>query len=115
MVCGRRKNLTAPASIGFRGVAPRIHRLASGTLMLVTGRPGPVVLRFSVDRKGERWSQPATIFEGRSTHYADAAEISPGKVLVVYDSIPYGWYEIPFADRDARNRVFGTFVEIGEK
>ena len=109
------KSWTEPASIGFEGVAPRLHRLSNGMLVLVTGRPGPVALRFNADGRGEKWSQPVIIFTAMSTRYTDVAEIRPGKLLVVYDSVPYGWYEIPFADRDARNSILGTFVNVGRK
>ena len=103
---------TAPASTGFAGVAPRMHRLRDGRLILVTGRPGPVVLRVDADGNGGTWSEPVTIFAGTSTRYADAVELAPGRILVVYDSLPYGWHEIPYSDRDARNTILGTFVEI---
>jgi hypothetical protein len=106
------KTWTAPASIGFKGVAPRLHRLRNGMLAMVTGRPGPVVLWFNRDGNGEHWANPVTIFTGRSTHYADLTEVRPGKLLVVYDSIPYGWYEIPYADRETKNTIFGTFVDL---
>ena len=106
------KTWTAPATIGFHGVAPARSSTRKGVLVLVTGRPGPVDIRFNVDGVGKVWSRPVTLFTGTSTHYTDVAEIQPGHLLVVYDSLPYGWYEIPFADRDARNTIFGTFVGI---
>ena len=106
------KNWTAPAPVGFTGVAPRIHRLHNGMLALVTGRPGPVALHFNPDGRGEKWTQALTVYPEMSTRYADFLEIEPGKLLVVYDHVPYGWYEIPFADRDARNIIYGTFVEL---
>jgi hypothetical protein len=108
------KTWTEPASMGFAGVAPRVHRLSNGMLVLVTGRPGPVVLRFNVDGTGKEWSHPITIYSDLSTRYTDVAEVSPGKLLVVYDHVPYGWFEIPFADRDARNIIYGTFVTVSK-
>ena len=27
------------------------------------------------------------------------------------DNVPYGWYQIPYADRGTKNRIFGTFVD----
>jgi hypothetical protein len=79
-------------------------------LALVTGRPGPVALRYNPDGNGEHWSQPIIIFTGKSTHYADFTEVAPGRLLIVYDSTPYGWQEIPFPERDTKNRILGTFV-----
>jgi BNR repeat-like domain len=103
---------TEPASMGFDGVAPRLHRLHNGMLAFVTGRPGPVVLRINPDGKGEQWSRPWTIYTGRSTCYVDFTEVKPGRLLVVYDNVPYGWYQIAFADRGTKNRIFGTFVDV---
>jgi hypothetical protein len=108
------KTWTTPASIGFAGVAPRVHRLSNGMLVLVTGRPGPVVLHFNLDGTGREWSRAVTIYTDMSTRYCDVAEVSPGKLLVVYDHVPYGWQEIPFADRDARNIIYGTFVAVNK-
>jgi len=103
---------TSPAWIGFSGVAPRIHRLHNGMMVLATGRPGPVALRVNSDGLGKEWSGPSVLYSEMSTRYCDTVEVSPGKLLVVYDSVPYGWYEIPYADRAARNRIMGTFVEV---
>jgi len=106
------KTWTAPASIGFHGVAPRLRRLQNGMLALATGRPGPVELRVNEDGLGEKWSAPVKIFDGKSTRYCDLAEIEPGKLLVVYDSVPYGWHPIPFSDLNALNKILGTWVEL---
>ncbi|MGH9344096.1 MAG: sialidase family protein, partial [Terriglobia bacterium] len=103
---------TPPASLPYKGVALRVRRLTNGVLACSTGRPGPVVLMFSVDGAGATWSHITPIFTGKSTHYTDFVEVEPGKLLVVYDSVPYGWYDIPFADRNSKNVIYGTFVEV---
>jgi hypothetical protein len=84
-------------------------------LALTTGRPGPVVVVFSIDGSGEKWSQPTEIFAKSSTHYTDFIEVEPGKLLVVYDSVPYGWHAIPYSDREAKNIIYGTFVYVQRK
>ena len=109
------KTWTAPAPMGFTGVAPRLHRLSNGVLALITGRPGPVALRFNADGLGEHWSPPLELFKEMSSRYSDFAEISPGQLLVVYDSIPYGWKPIPMPDRDTRNTIYGTFIDVRKK
>jgi hypothetical protein len=109
------KTWTKPASTPYKGVALRVRRLSNGVLACTTGRPGPVVVMFSVDGTGEKWSHVTPIFAGKSTHYTDFIEVEPGKLLVVYDSTPYGWYEIPFADGGARNAIEGTFVSVQRK
>jgi hypothetical protein len=109
------KTWTKPTSTPYKGVALRVRRLSNGVLACTTGRPGPVVVMFSLDGTGEKWSHITPLFEGESTHYADFIEVAPGKLLVVYDSLPYGGYEIPFADRESKNVIYGTFVEVHKK
>jgi len=110
---------TPPIAAPFKGVAPRLRRLSNGMLALTTGRPDPVAVRFSVDGNGKEWTSPTTIAEnhegqqaGGSTHYTDFIEVEPGKLLVVYDNVPYGWFEIPYADKISLNVIYGTFVEV---
>ncbi len=106
------KTWTPPAPIGFAGVAPRLHRLSNGMLALSTGRPGPVVLHLNPDGRGEKWTEAITVYSEMSTRYTDVLEVEPGKLLVVYDHVPYGWHEIPYSDRDARNIIYGTVVYL---
>ena len=103
---------TSHVSLPYEGVALRVRRLTNGVLACSTGRPGPVVVMFSMNGSGETWSHITPIFSGKSTHYTDFVEVAPGKLLVVYDSVPYGWYNIPWADRKSRNVIYGTFVEV---
>jgi hypothetical protein len=110
------KTWTKPVSIPYIGVALHVRRLSNGVLACATGRPGPVVIMFSRDGTGEKWTHVTPIFEGQSTHYTDFIEVSPGKLLIVYDSTPCGWYEIPLADRESRkNVIYGTFVTVSKK
>ena len=109
------KTWTKPASTPYKGVALRVRRLSNGALACTTGRPGPVVVMFSMDGTGEKWSHITSLFDGKSTHYTDFIEVEPGKLLVVYDSTPYGWDRIPPGDPDSRNIIYGTFVSIRRK
>jgi hypothetical protein len=106
------KTWTKPTSTPYKGVALRVRRLSNGVLACTTGRPGPVVVMFSVDGSGANWSHITPIFNGKSTHYTDFIEVEPGKLLVVYDSVPYGWHAIPYSDRESKNVIYGTFVEV---
>ena len=106
------KTWTKPVSTPYKGVALRVRRLSNGVLACTTGRPGPVVVMFSVDGTGDKWSHITPIFEGKSTHYTDFIEVGPGKLLVVYDSTPYGWNEIPLADQGSKNVIYGTFISV---
>jgi hypothetical protein len=46
-----------PEPFTAAGVLPRLLQLQNGVIVLASGRPG-VQLRFSVDGKGERWTEP---------------------------------------------------------
>lgn len=106
------KTWTRPVPIGFKGVDPHLRRLRNGVLALTTGRPGPVTLFFSLDGRGEHWSHATELFKGRSTCYSDLVELEPGRLLVVYDSVPYGPQQIPYSEKSAKNTIYGTFVEL---
>jgi len=101
---------TRPVPIGFKGVDPHLRRLSNGMLVCTTGRPGPVTLYFNADGRGENWSHATEVFAGRSTCYSDVIELEPGKLLVVYDSTPYGPHQIPYSDRGARNTICAAFI-----
>ena len=103
---------SAPESIGMKGVAPRVRRLSNGMLVCTYGRPGPVRIMFSEDGSGRQWSAITPIFGGMSTRYSDVVEVSPNRLLVVYDSVPYGFSPMPSYDRGAKNTIYGTFIEL---
>jgi hypothetical protein len=109
------KTWTRPRSTPYKGVALRVRRLSNGVLASTTGRPGPVVVMFSVDGTGEKWSHITSLFDGKSTHYTDFVELEPGKLFVVYDSTPHGWNAIPPSDQNSRNIIYGTFVSVRRK
>ena len=115
------KTWTEPTSSGFKGVAPRTRLLSNGVLACTYGRPGPVTIMFSPDGTAEKWSHVTEIFSGMSTRYTDFIELEPGRLLVVYDSVPRGWEPLPysptFANHDTwtkkeKNTIRGTVVEV---
>jgi hypothetical protein len=101
-----------PVSTGLKGVAPHLRRLSSGVLVCTTGRPGPVTVLFNEDGRGGSWSHATELFRGKGTRYSDVIEAEPGKLLVVYDCVPYGWQPIPNSDKNAKNTIYGTFVGV---
>lgn len=103
---------TDPALIPFKGVEPRVRLLSNGVLALSTGRPGPVNMLFSIDGTGQSWSHQTDIFTAMSTRYTEFLELAPGKLFLVYDSVPHGWKEIPDSDAKAENAIYGTWVEV---
>lgn len=106
---------TLPAPLPFKGVAPRMRRLQSGVLACTFGRPGPVTIMFDIDGSGKHWSHVTPIYSGMSTRYNDFVEISPGKLLLVYDSVPYGWKLIPDSDTISKETVYGSFIQVSRR
>jgi hypothetical protein len=105
---------TRPVSSGFKGVAPHLRLMRDGLLACTFGRPGPVTLMFSSD-EGKKWTNITPLFNGMSTRYTDLIEVEAGKLLVVYDSVPYGWDPIPSSDKSSKNAIYGTFVEVRKR
>ena len=120
-------------------VAPRLHRLQNGVIVLATGRPG-LFLWLSNDPRGESWhpvdllahhnatlDQPHHIFPGegypgagafdsakhgdQTTAYMDLLEISPNRLLLAYDRVPNGWNPVP-PDSDERNRIYLLNIDV---
>jgi hypothetical protein len=105
------KTWTPPVSSGFKGVAPHLRLLNNGLLACTFGRPGPVTIMFSVD-EGKKWMGITPIFNEPSTRYSDVIEVQPGKLLVVYDSIPDGGNPAPGSGKLSEHAIYGTFVEV---
>ena len=117
---------TEPASLGFRGVEPALMMMKSGILAFSTGRPDPIAVRFSLDG-GATWTSPTGLTKGfelddpkkpqgaqKSTCYTGLVEVEPGKLLVVYDHLPFagGWGLNPADKPEAMNTIYGTFVKV---
>lgn len=108
------KTWTTPVSSGFKGVAPHLRLMSNGLLACTYGRPGPVTIMFSAD-EGKKWTNVTPISGSRSTQYTDLIEVEPRKLLVVYDSAPYGWKDIPSTDASSKNAIYGAFVEVQKR
>lgn len=120
------KTWTKPVSIGFRGVEPAVMAMQGGILACSTGRPDPIAVRFSVDG-GESWTNPTELTEGyqvgtpgkshatqKSTCYTGMVEVEPGKLLVIYDHLPFveNWGLNPEKEPAAMNTIYGTFLRV---
>ena len=90
------KTWSPPISTGFKGVAPHLRLMSNGLLVCTFGRPGVTVM-FSPD-EGKSWAAVTPIFKGKSTGYTDVIEVGPGKLFVVYDSLPPGGNPVPGTD-----------------
>ena len=61
------------------------------------------------------WSRVTPIFSVVSTRCNDFIEISPGKLLLVNDSVPYAWKLIPDRDTTSKETVYVTFIQASRR
>ena len=128
------KSWSKPGSLGFKGVEPAMMEMKSGFVVVSTGRPGPIGVHVSEDA-GNTWGHfiqvtdftvpqkkksataqhegPAHMAQS-STCYTGLVEVEPGKLLVVYDHLPYveGWGLNPADKPEAMNSIYGTFLQF---
>jgi len=93
----------------------------NGVLACSFGRPGPITVMFDPTGTGEHWSHVTPVFKEMSTRYTGMVEVEPGRILLVYDSVPFGWDPIPYGshfkshaswDGRSRNTIYATFVRV---
>lgn len=95
------------------GVMPGVLKLQNGVLVAVYGLPGNCLI-FSLNG-GRSWSREIVITppDVRTTGYLDILEVSPNRLLLVYDT-----YDAPLSKAwlwdppDVVNAVWGMFVNI---
>ena len=117
-------------------VAPQICRLDNDVLVLSTGRPG-IFLWLSADVRGTQWHcvdvvdwhnkvldepshikiptsgtmNPVSALKGQTTSYTAILEVSPNRILLVYDRTPYGWQPVP-KDSGEHSQIYLLEAEI---
>jgi len=110
---------TPPQQAGVEGVAPDMHLLSNGVLACSYGRPG-VNIMFSANGTGNRWSHHTSIFSGitavnsttdQSTCYTSFAEVSPGRLLFIFDTIHF--QDAPEAK--PANCIRGCTIEVSRQ
>ena len=99
-------------------VAPNMVRLANGTIALSTGRPG-LFLWLSIDPRGKNSWESIDIIayhnsvldrrdhmnKSQTTAYSALLEVSPNRLFMVYDRVPFGWKPVP-SNSDERSRIY---------
>lgn len=94
--------------VADRGVWPNACRMRNGIIALTYGRPDNW-LQFSLDN-GKTWTRPVCFYRGQTSSYNSLAEVSPGKLLVVYDC------KQPSAETGkAEWSVVGTFISVKKR
>jgi len=117
-------------------VAPQLLRLNNGVIVLSTGRPG-LFLWFATDGRGGEWQsldivdyhnsvmdEPSQIMAAhdasgpgsqvtgaQTTSYTAMVELSPNRVLLIYDRVPFGWSGVP-ADSGERSQIYLLEAQI---
>ncbi len=85
---------TRPKPFTSNGVLPRLLQLENGVTVLASGRPG-VQLRFSIDGKGEKWTDPFEMLpfknekETVSCGYTELLRTGFDRFLVIYSDFKY--------------------------
>lgn len=95
------------------GVMPGLLRLQNGVLVAVYGLPGNCLM-FSVNN-GHGWSKEVVLTppDVKTTGYIDMLEVSPNRLLLVYDT-----YDAPLSKAwlweppDFVNAIWGMFINI---
>ena len=115
-------------------VEPSLRRLQNGVIALSTGRPG-IYLWLCTDARGKSWESIDIVGHhnavmgdahhirpripdvspsdapDQTTAYTELVEVSPNKLLLVYDRTPFGWKPVP-ADSQERSRVYVLGIEV---
>ena len=84
-----------PATFTWAGVLPRLLQLDNGVIVLASGRPG-VQLRFCIDGKGEKWTDPFEMLPFKneseaavSCGYTELLATGPDRFLLIYSDFKY--------------------------
>jgi len=94
-----------PVPFTPNGVLPRLLQLDNGVLVLTSGRPG-VQLRFSLDGKGEKWTDPFDMLPFMnekgdvSCGYTGILATGPDRFLMIYSDFKY-----PNQDNELRKAI----------
>jgi hypothetical protein len=96
----------------FIGVMPQLRQMSNGVLVCAFGRPG-INLIFSLDN-GKTWIReiPLISSTAKTSGYVDAVEVSPGRLLVVYDAYDTDLAGIWLWEPKEVNGIFGRFVNV---
>jgi hypothetical protein len=95
---------------GARSVAPDMHLLSNGVLACSYGRPG-VYIMFDANGDGRNWTNRTEIFNGDTTSYTGLEEVSPGRILLVFDSIKFK--DDP--SQQPANCIRGVYIDVKVK
>ncbi len=94
------------------GVMPKLLRMSNGVLVCAFGRPGNSLV-FSLD-DGRTWGHEIalTAADIQTTGYCDIAEVSPGRLLAIYDVYDAPYAKIWLWEPKTLNGILGTFVDV---
>jgi len=94
------------------GVQPKLLQMFDGkVLALASGRPGNH-LYFSTDG-GLTWPRHEVIFDKMaSTGYIDIMEVSPGRLLAVFDGFGSPDPTVTFGNPPPVNGIYGMFIDV---
>ncbi|HOW96243.1 MAG TPA: sialidase family protein [Kiritimatiellia bacterium] len=94
------------------GVMPKLRLLTNGILALATGRPGNSLF-FSADG-GRTWGREVVLSRAdqKTSGYCDLVEVSPGRLLAIYDSMDTDLSGIWLWEPKEANGIFGVYIHV---
>ncbi len=93
------------------GVRPKLLLMSNGVLVLAAGRPGNH-LYFS-DDGGRSWIRSLALTEGgNSSGYVDIAEVSPGRLLALFDISNAPDPTIRFGSQDKVCGIYAQTIDV---
>lgn len=98
--------------MNIEGVFPKVIRMNNGVLVLAFGRPGNNLI-FSTDG-GRTWGRELALTPAdvNTSGYCDVVEVSPGKLLVVFDAHDMDLDGVWLWEPKKQNGLFGVFVTV---
>lgn len=99
-------------ALRMEGVYPRLCVMKNGLFVLTYGRPGNH-MAFSGDQ-GRTWvaETPLTPADANTSGYCDVVEVTPGKLLVVFDAFNMDLDGMWLWEPKTQNGLFGVFVNV---
>lgn len=99
------------ADMEMVGVQPKLKLMSNGVLVLAAGRPGNH-LYFSVDG-GRNWVRQLALTEGgNSSGYVDIEEVSPGRLLALFDISNAPDPTIRFGSADKVCGIYAQHIDV---
>ena len=99
----------------YTGVYPKLMKMSNGVLVMSYGRPGNNIALSH--NGGKTWEREVTItpHDVFTTGYIETVEVSPGKLLAIYDTFDSPVQKFWLWEPDYANTVWGIFLDVSRR